>query len=192
MVKQSGLCLPDFTENRISGELIHDGGFIRLEKDLVRMPSGTISSRYVVRHCGAVAIIPIFTNGDILLVHQYRYSLGKHILEIPAGKLEKDEEPLTCAIRELREETGYIAKRWEALIDTHSSVGFTDEKLTIFLADEISFASQPDTDEDENVQVVRLSLEDAIKKLAQGQITENRTQLALLWLRLRQADIRLG
>ena len=189
MAGRRSLSLPDFTENRISGELVYDGGFIRVEKDRVQMPNGASASRCVVRHCGAVAIIPVFANGDILLVHQYRYALGRHILEIPAGKLERDEAPLDCAKRELSEETGYMAKHWGKWLDTHSSVGFTDEKLDVFLASDISFGGQQQGDEDEYTHAVRLTLEDALARLAEGQITENRTQLALLWLRLRQAGI---
>ncbi|MBF2735290.1 MAG: NUDIX hydrolase [Betaproteobacteria bacterium AqS2] len=173
---------PDFTERRLRGEVIHDGGFIRLEKDAVALPDGAEASRYVVRHCGAVAIAALTPAGGIVLVRQYRYPVGRHMLEIPAGKLEAGEEPLACAQRELLEETGYGAASWEWICDSHSSVGFTDEKLGIFVARDAERRQEPAPDASEFVQPIELAFDEAVAKVASGEITESKTQLILMWL----------
>lgn len=173
---------PDFTERRLRGEVIHDGGFIRLEKDEVALPDGAAASRYVVRHCGAVAVAALTPAAGIVLVRQYRYPVGRHMLELPAGKLEAGEEPLACAQRELLEETGYGAARWEWICDSHSSVGFTDEKLAIFVARGAERRQEPAPDACEFVQPVVLGFDEALAKVSGGEITECKTQLVLMWL----------
>lgn len=181
--------LPDYTETRMDGEVIHDGGFLRLERDTVLTPDGKSTCRYVVRHCGAVAVIPLFANGDLLLVHQYRYPVGQHCLEIPAGKLDGKEETLACAKRELLEETGHEAQSWEKICSTFTSVGFTDEKIHMYVAHGITRGGFACPDQDEFVHPVRLSLAELRDRFAAGQVLEARTQIACLWLTLREGGM---
>lgn len=176
--------LPDLTETCVVSDLLHDGGFVRFERDTVTGPGPEEMTRYVMRHCGAVAVIPLFSNGDILLVHQYRYPIKSHTLETPAGRLDiAKEEPLACAQRELAEETSYRSDRWEHLFNSHSSVGFTDELLRIFVAYDIEpDPNAPENPPDESTHPVRLSLEQLQERFTAGEITEGRTQLAMMWL----------
>ena len=175
----------DFSEQRIDGETVHDAGFMRMVRDRVRLHNGREAVRYVVRHCGAAAVVPQFDDGSLLLVHQFRYALGCHTLEIPAGKIDADAGALATARRELREETGYAADDWRQIMRCHSSTGFTDEMLTVFHASGLRRQGPPEPDEHEHMQVVRIGLDEAWKLGQSGQITETRTLYALLWLRCR-------
>lgn len=175
---------PDFTERQLATEVVHDAGFIRLERDRIETSSGVKSERYVVRHVGAVAVAALTADGKIVLVHQYRYAVGRHMLEIPAGKLDRqDESAMVCAKRELKEETGYVSDQWRWMLDTHSSTGFTDEKLSVFLALNATQAGKPTPDQDENVKPVAMEVSEVYRLVCQGKVTENRTQLAILWLK---------
>ncbi len=173
----------DFTEHKIEGETVYDAGFMRMERDRVRLHDGTEAERHVVRHCGAAAVLPQFEDGSVLLVRQFRYALGAHTLEIPAGKIDGSDEPLATAQRELLEETGYAAEHWKGIGHFHSSTGFTDELLTVFHASGLRMAGAPRPEEGEHVESVRLPLEDVWQLKLNGEITEARTQYALLWLR---------
>ena len=176
--------LPDFTERRIDGEVIHDAGFMRLERDRVLTPSGNEAERHVVRHVGAVAVAAITPDERIVLVHQYRYAPGIHTIEIPAGKLDKSgEEALKCAQRELREETGYVSDDWSKMFETLSSTGFTDELLRVFLALDARRVGDPEPESDEHVKPLPMKLSEAYRLVGEGKVTECRTQLSLLWLK---------
>ena len=174
--------MDDLTETKISSEVIHDAGFIKLVKDQVELPDGNQAERYVVEHCGAVAIIPITKEGEIILVRQYRYSIKQESIEIPAGKLDENEDHLVCAKRELLEETGYASDNWNYLLTTHTSIGFSNEKLKMFVAKDVKQVAEVNTDPGEFVEPIKLTLAQAIEKINNGEITENRTQLALIWL----------
>ncbi|MCY4325372.1 MAG: NUDIX hydrolase [Betaproteobacteria bacterium] len=178
----------DFTEQRIDGETVCDAGFMRMVRDRVRMHNGKEATRYVLRHCGAAAVLARFEDDSLLLVRQFRYALGRHTLEIPAGKIDAGDEPLATAQRELREETGYVADDWQQIMHCHSSTGFTDETLTVFDACGLRLEGPPAPDEHEHLQVVRISLADAWKLKQAGEITEARTLYALLWLRCRSDE----
>lgn len=176
--------LPDFTERRLDGEVVSDLGFISIERDRIRTHDGVEAERCVVRHVGAVAAAAITADGRIVLVHQYRYAPGMHTMEVPAGKLDKEgEDPLECARRELMEETGHESDDWSWMFDTLSSPGFTDEVLKVYLARDARKAAEPSPDSGESVCVVPLPLAEAYKMVLGGQLTEARTQLAVLWLK---------
>lgn len=155
---------------------------MRLVVDRVGFPNGAIASRELILHPGAVAIIPTLPDGSVLLVSQYRHPALTWLWEIPAGKLKPGEETLTCAKRELLEETGYTAAKWEEVMSFYSSPGFTDEWITLFHACILKKVSEPRPGEIESLLAVGL---DEIRDLiADGTICDAKTILAALTLQL--------
>lgn len=163
----------------IKREEIFDGKIINVVKDTINLPNGETTDRELVLHHGAAAIVPLFDNGDIMLVEQYRHSTGGLTLEIPAGCLDNDEEPLTCAIRELREETGLCTEDFEYLFTLYSAIGFSNEKISIYLAKNFT-AGEQDLDDDEFVNLKRVHLDDAIKMIYTGEINDGKSIAAIM------------
>ena len=138
----------DLTEKKISSESIFDGKIIKVKKDKVLLPNGATSFRECVEHNGGCAIVPITTDGKILLVKQFRYPYDEVVMEIPAGKLEVGENPLDCAIRELKEEVGGVSNDIIDLGIVYPSPGYTNEKIKIYLAKNVECGDlSPDDDE---------------------------------------------
>jgi len=167
----------DLTEVCLKQKRIYQGKVFRVEQDEVRLPNGLTGSREVVRHPGAVGILAL-KEEKILLVRQYRYALGRETLEIPAGKLDWGEEPEVCAIRELREETGYQGKV-EKLGEIATSPGFTDEIIHLYRAADLVWAPLT-TDDDEFINVESVPLAEAAEQARRGEITDAKTALAIL------------
>lgn len=168
-------------ETKIDSEEVFAGRMIQVFNDRVLLPSGKEGTREVVRHGGAVGVIPLFDDGRVLLVEQYRYPLDKRLLEIPAGKLDvAGEEAEACARRELLEETGYEAARWQRLMRYASSPGFADERIVLFRAEQLSFKGY-DIDPDEGTVCRILPLAEALAMVQDGRIEDAKTIIALLW-----------
>jgi len=151
--------------------------------DQVRRPDGSIFTREVVLHPGAVAIFPLLHDGRILLVRQYRHPVGATLWEIPAGRLEQGEKALACAKRELLEETGYEAARWERLLSFFSSPGFCDEQISLFLARDLKKVAEPipgEIDAQELFDRQRLH-----EMIGSGEIRDGKTLLAFLLAEIR-------
>ncbi len=121
-------------EDRVDGKLVYDGSFLKVQSDTVRLPDGKHAVREYIRHPGAVVILPLFDDGSVLLERQFRYPLDQVFIEFPAGKIDPGEESLTCAKRELLEETGYSARDWQFLCTIHNAIAYSDEHLDIYLA----------------------------------------------------------
>ena len=172
----------DFSEYRQSGDTIFSGKVISVQKDTVRLPDGGTATREVVRHPGAVVIVPFVDEQTVLLEWQYRYPLGRHLWEVPAGKLEAGEDRLESAKRELVEETGYQAGEWREILSFISAAGFCDEELSLFFARNLSYVGHK-RDEGEFLHVEATSLEKAWEMLAKGDITDAKTIIALLWIK---------
>jgi len=143
----------------LSSELLHDGKIFRLLKEAVRLPSGLLQEIDVVAHPGAVAIAALDDAGQLLLVRQYRHALGEWITELPAGRLEEGEDPLTAAQRELEEETGHRAARWTPLREIYPAPGFCSERIHLFLAEDLETVAGGGLaqDDDEELEVLRMS-----------------------------------
>src|SRR5881392_1741822 len=124
----------DLKESRIDGEVAFDGGFLKVSRDRVRLPDGAITDREFIRHPGAVVILPLLDDGQVLLERQFRYPLDRVFIEFPAGKIDPGEDPLACAKRELREETGYTASDWQFVCTIHNAIAYSDEHLDLFVA----------------------------------------------------------
>jgi len=139
-------------EKTISSKLIHRGRQFSFKSDRVRLPSGRETTRDIVDHPGAVCVLPVHDDG-IIMVRQYRYAAGEALLELPAGTLERGEDPLGCAVRELREETGYAASSWEHLLSFYMAPGYSNEVIHIYLATGLSEVGEaPEEDEDITVE----------------------------------------
>ena len=175
----------ELTEVPVSSEEIYHGKIVHLFRDQVRLPNGKLATREVMRHPGAAAVVPLTREGNVILVRQYRYPFAQVMLEIPAGKLDPGEDPLICARRELTEETGYEADEFVSLGVFYPSVAVMDEQIHLYLARGLTFrAANPDADEFLNVE--RMPLDEAVRRVMSGELCDGKTALGLLmaWQRL--------
>ena len=170
----------DFTETKQSSKLVYSGKMLQVHEDQVSLPDGTTAQREYVVHPGAALILPMFDDDSILLERQYRYPVGLHLYELPAGKFEPGEPSLETARRELLEETGYVADEWTRLYSTLPCVGYSDERIEFFLARELSFKGAS-LDEGEFLETLRLPLAEALEWVRDGTIRDTKTMLGLLW-----------
>ena len=165
-------------EKTISSQTIYEGKVVKLKVDEVLLPNGKTAKREIVNHQGAVAVMALTDEGKLIAVRQFRKPLEREIVELPAGKLEPGEEPLACAIRELKEETGYEAESFTHLSSFYTSPGFADELLHLYLATGLR-KGEAQLDEDEFVDVVELTLEEAQELHRLGEIRDAKTVVAL-------------
>lgn len=176
------------TEKTISEKVVFNGKIVQLVLRDVLLPNGKIAKREIVHHQKAVAIVA-FDGNHILMVKQFRTAVGKNMLEIPAGLLEKNEDPLLCAHRELQEETGYDARLMEFLCRIYPSCGFTDEETYIYVATDLYESKLPE-DEDEFIELTKLPLSSISTFLSQGDTLDGKTALGLalftLWQKKNQ------
>lgn len=175
-------------EKTIRKEKIFSGKVINVYVEEVELPNGKTSKREVVKHPGAVAVIPMTNDGKLVLVRQYRKALERVLVEIPAGKLEKGEEPLVTARRELEEETGYSAKSMRHLVSFYTSPGFADELIHLYVAEGLTkLEDAASLDEDEFVDLLEVTLEEALEMLEKQEIYDAKTTYALQYLQLERA-----
>ena len=168
-------------EKTLSSQLLHEGRNFDFLVDEVELPSGHLTQRDIVRHPGAVAIVPLFGDGRVALIRQYRYAAGKMLLEIPAGTLEKGESPLECAARELREETGYEAQEIELLLSCFMAPGYSDEVIHFFVARGLrAVGDDPEIDEDITLEVH--GLEEVRRMIEENVIEDAKTIVGILSL----------
>lgn len=174
-----------FEEKTIKTEEIYDGKVVKLQVDDVELPNGKTSKRELIKHPGAVAIIPITSDNKIVFVEQYRKPLEKALVEIPAGKLEPGEKPEVTAIRELEEETGYTTDHLEFVTSFYTSPGFADELMYIYITDKLEPLKEEITgDADEFVEILELTLDEAKHYVGDGRIHDAKTNYALLYLEM--------
>lgn len=169
-------------EKMLEKNYIYNGRIINLRNDLAQLPNGKTAYREVVEHPGGVCVIALTKENEVIFVKQYRYPYGKIILEIPAGKREKGEDPLLCGKRELLEETGYSGKSYISLGQMYPTPGYTDEIIHIYAVENAEF-SAASPDDDEFVQTVKIPFEQAVQMVLNNEIEDGKTQIAILKLR---------
>ena len=157
---------------------VFTGKVLTLNIDTVTLPNGFTVDLEIVRHPGAAAVVPLKDNGTVVLIKQFRHAAGGFIYEIPAGKLHPGEDPMHCAARELEEEIGYVAGRLELLTSILTAPGFTDEVIHIYKATGMT-AGRQQLDRDEILEVLEISLEEAIKMIEAGTIRDAKTIVGL-------------
>ena len=168
----------DLTEKFVSGEEVFRGRFLRLHRDVVRLPDGRQAVREYLRHPGAVAVVALTAEGRVILERQHRYPLGRDFVEIPAGKLEPEEAHLETARRELLEETGYAAAAWTRLGLIHNAIGYSDEGIELWLATGLE-KREAKLDDGEWLEVFTLPFDEALAMAADGRISDVKTIIGL-------------
>jgi len=182
---------PSFEPGKVSSNRVYTGRIISLDVDKVRFPDGSVGSLELIRHPGACAVLPMLRPEDddpeVLLIRQYRYAANGYLFEVPAGRLEDGESSADCALRELREETGYTAQRVEHLFTMFTTPGFTDEKIHLFLATGLT-AGEAKREADEFLELVPTRLSAALAMVERSEIQDAKTALTILYA----ARFRLG
>ncbi len=167
------------TETRLSTETVFEGKIVTVRVDAVSLPNGVKVVREVVEHRPAVAIVPFDDNREVILVSQFRYPVGEQLLEVPAGTIEVSETPEQCADRELQEEIGYRAREMRSLGSFWTAPGFSDELMYAFIATGLE-PSKLESDEDEDITVVRVPVSRIREMIEAGEIRDSKTIAALL------------
>lgn len=166
-------------EKKLDGKCVYDGRIIKVEVDDVELPNGKTAKREVVNHNGGVTILPLTNDDEVVMVSQFRYPYNEELLELPAGKLEIGENPLEAGKRELREETGAVAKEYTDLGLFYPSPGYCNEKIYVYAATGLTFFDQ-NLDDDEFLNVLKMPYETVLNMVLSGKIKDGKTQAAIL------------
>lgn len=168
-------------ETRIDGETAYNGHFLKVERDRIRLPDGSVTHREFIRHPGAVVILPLLDDGRVLLERQFRYPNDRVFIEFPAGKIDPGEDHLACAKRELEEETGYTASDWTFVCTIHNAIAYSDEHLELFLARGL-VAGEAKLDEGEFLETFTVTVPELLDLVRRGEITDVKTIIGSFWL----------
>jgi len=180
-VAAAGQACDALAETRLHTRLAYDGGLLQVHRDIVRCPDGHIAYREFIHHPGAVVVIPMPDDEHVILERQYRYPLARAFIEFPAGKIDPGESLLQCAQRELLEETGYRARDWNHLGGFHNAIGYSDERIDVFVARSL----QLDTtrrDPGEVLEVFEAHWRELHQWIRDGRITDGKTIIGIGWL----------
>lgn len=170
----------DMSEIQLTSQTVFQGKLLHVKSDRVRLLNGHESTREYILHPGASMIIAMTDDKTITLIRQYRYPLNQHFIELPAGKIDLGEDPLDTAKRELREECGYIATEWRHLTTLHPGIGYSNERIELYLARGITQAGRH-LDEDEFLEMLHVPVAEAMTWIRDGRITEAKAVTGLLW-----------
>lgn len=166
-------------EKQVSSEYVFDGKLLHVYNDEVLLPDGTKATREYIKHQGAVAVVPVTEDNEIIVVRQYRYPIGRVTIEIPAGKLDKGEKPIDAAKRELSEETGVECADITYIGGLYPSVAYTDEIIHIYMAKNLKYGKSH-TDDDEFLEVEKIAIDKFVDMIMSGEIMDSKTQAAVL------------
>lgn len=167
-----------FEEKTMKSDKLYEGKLLNLRIDTVELPDKKYSKREIIEHPGAVSILPVTDDDCVILVKQYRKAIEKSLLELPAGKIELNEEPGETAKRELKEETGFSANKIEYLLEFYTSPGFTNEKVYIFLATDLN-KGETEFDDGEFIETVKIQIDDLMKMIDRGEIVDSKTIIGI-------------
>jgi len=170
----------DFSERKLASTLVYDGKLLKVRSDTVRLPNGRTTEREYIEHPGAVAVIALTDAGELVMERQFRYPLGRDMIELPAGKIDPGEEPLDTARRELKEETGYTADQWRHVGTINIAIAYSDERIEIYLAKGLRGGGSK-LDDEEFLEVFTLPLATALDWVREGKITDAKTVSGLFW-----------
>ncbi|QUH31823.1 NUDIX hydrolase [Vallitalea guaymasensis] len=174
---------------RLDRKEVFNGKRVRLVIDKLKMPNDKEVNWELITHPGAAAVIPVDNDGNVIMVRQYRNAADEYVLEIPAGGVEEGEDPSICAKRELEEETGYKSDNIEYLLKFYSSIGITDEMISIYVATDLQ-ESQQNLDDDEYVTIEKYKLDELVDMIYSGQITDGKTISGLLAYKCKLNDMK--
>ena len=172
--------MKDLTEHFVAGSQVFDGNLLKVYRDTVRLPDGSQGTREYIKHPGAVAVVALTEDRQLLLERQYRYPPRREFIEVPAGKVEPGEPHLETAKRELLEETGYVAEKWTRLCSIDTAIGYTNEAIELFLAQKLALKTRK-LDAGEFLETFLLPFDDAVAMVRDGRITDVKTVAAILW-----------
>jgi ADP-ribose pyrophosphatase len=175
-------------EQGLGGQVLAKGNFLEVRRDDVRLPDGAAATREYVVHPGAVAIVPMLDDGRLVLERQFRYPVGKVLLEIPAGKIDPGESTLACAQRELLEETGYRAREWARAGVVHNAAAYSTEGIEIWFARGLSAGTQR-LDVGEFIELCLMSEAELEQHAASGELSDVKTLIGLMWLQKWRAGL---
>lgn len=168
-------------EVKVDSEVAYEGHFLKVQRDTVRLPDGKHSKREYIRHPGAVVVVPMMDHGSVLLERQFRYPLQQVFVELPAGKIDPNEDPLSCAKRELQEETGYSATDWQFVCTIHNAIAYSDEHLDIFIARGLT-AGERKLDDGEFLETFTATVPEMLDWIREGKISDVKTVIGVFWL----------
>lgn len=181
MKKTTEQAQKNLSEVQLRSQKVFTGKLLQVYRDEVSLPNGHTSAREYIRHPGAVVILAMTDEGQVVLERQYRYPLQRDFIELPAGKIDSGEDDLSCAKRELLEETGYTAREWQYVTTLYPCIGYADERLVYYLARGLTQMGHA-PDEDEFLEIFHLPLQDALNQIHSGHINEAKTVAGLFWL----------
>jgi ADP-ribose pyrophosphatase len=179
---------PHLREHRVGGRTLAKGNFLEVRRDDVRLPDDSAATREYVVHPGAVAVVALLDDGRIVLERQFRYPVGKVMLEIPAGKIDPGESPLSCAVRELQEETGYAGREWARAAVVHNAAAYSTEAIEIWFARGLQAGAQR-LDAGEFIELCLMHESELDRLAARGELSDVKTLVGLMWLQKWRAGL---
>lgn len=179
---------PHLRERTVASEQVWQGRFLDVRRDTVALPNGAHTTREFIVHNGAVMVVPVLDDGRLVMERQYRYPMGRVMLEFPAGKIDGDEAPFVCGVRELEEETGYVAREWARAGVLHNAIAYSSERIEIWFARGLTRGAAK-LDDEEFLEIVVHSEAEVDALCARGDITDAKTLIGLLWLQKYRAGL---